>query len=107
MMLNSPYVVAKYMVCNKKFITLKNIRVFLTYLYKEDVFNPLAVLEYSRRLFLIVLYSLVDQKSIHDVVEMFAEYPLDVDLPDIFTPHFDESISFFDRLWKSSEAFKN
>lgn len=106
-MTNSPYVVAKYMVCSKKFITLKNIRVFLTYLSKEDVFNPYTVLEYGRRLFLIVLISLTDQNCIQNVVQNFAEYPLDIDLPDSFEPHFDEDVVFFDRLWKSSQAFKN
>lgn len=83
-MTNSPYLVAKYMVCNKKFITLKNIRVFLTYLSKEDILNPYAVLEYGRRLFLIVLISLTNQNSIQNVVQDFAEYPLDTDLPDSF-----------------------
>ena len=83
-MTNSPYLVAKYMVCSKKFMTLKNIRVFLTYLSKEDILNPYAVLEYGRRLFLIVLISLTNQNSIQNVVQDFAEYPLDTDLPDSF-----------------------
>ena len=106
MLTNSPYVLAKHMIASKKFLTIKNIRIFLTYLIKTDLFNKYAILEFGRRIFLIILYSLRDQTSIEDTVRSFQEYPLDMDLPENFTGEHDESIPFFNSLWKRSEAFR-
>lgn len=57
MMYNSPYALAKYIHC-KDNLNLKYIRSFLSYIIKEEVFDPLAVLELGRRIFLIILYTM-------------------------------------------------
>lgn len=59
-MINSPYLLAKYLLCSRKQSAVKNIRLFLTYLIKEASFDPLPVLELGHRIFFVVLYSLRD-----------------------------------------------
>ena len=52
------------MVCSKRLNTQKNIRIFLISLSATDAFNKSNILEFGRRIFLIILISLKYQKPI-------------------------------------------
>lgn len=54
MLCNSPYALAKYINCSER-VNMSAIRSFLSYAIKEDMFDPLAVLELGKRIFEILL----------------------------------------------------
>lgn len=75
MLHNSPYALAKYINC-KDALNLKFLRSFLSYIIKEDVFDPVAVLELGRRIFLIILYVLREKIPIEMAINQYSALPL-------------------------------
>ena len=50
-LVNDPYVLGKFLYHNRFTINFKHFRCFLSYVLKEDFFDPQAVLELARRIF--------------------------------------------------------
>ena len=75
MLCNSPYALAKLIGCSSQ-INVSAIRCFLSYAIQEDIFNPLAILELGRRIFLILLESEKNREAIEQVIERYAPISL-------------------------------
>jgi hypothetical protein len=108
MLLHKPYALAKYLSICPQQVNIRLLRSYLSYVFKEDIFNGLNVLYYGRRIFMIALESALTLLPVEVVASQFKgtephadEDQLDLDLED--TPV--DPSSFPAKLRKSIETF--
>lgn len=68
-LVNDPYVLAKYLYSNIYKISIKTLRCFLSFLIKEDLFSKNNVLEFGKRLFFIIYETVTKNKNIENVID--------------------------------------
>ena len=74
--LNSPMVLAKFIVNLHTTTIIKNINLFINYLIREKTFDPLMTLEAGERVFMVALLSIKDEMNIEEVIRIFKDLPL-------------------------------
>jgi hypothetical protein len=64
MLLHDPYALAKYIAVQQDQLNLRLLRSYLSYLFREEIFNGHNILLFARRTFVIVLESLITPISV-------------------------------------------
>lgn len=68
MLLNNPYCLAKYLTIKNDTVNIRLLRSYLSYIFREDIFNGNNVLLFGRRMFTIVLNNTMNHTSVEALV---------------------------------------
>jgi hypothetical protein len=71
MLLHNPYAIAKFISVNYKNINIRIFRSYMSYVFREDIFNGLNVLHFGKRIFLIVLESATSLLSVEVIASQY------------------------------------
>lgn len=77
MLVQNPYVLAKYIYFRRKIVNVKIIRSYLSYIIREDIFDSLNVLEFAKRMFHVVLQAIRTLEPLEQVASQYKDIPLD------------------------------
>ena len=64
MLLHNPYALSKYLLIKKHTLNIRIVRSYLSYVFKEEIFNGVNVLRFAKRVFTIALESLETQLTV-------------------------------------------
>ena len=76
MMVNDPYVLVKYVYITRNTINVKQLRLFFSFMVKEDLFDRVNLLEFGKRMFFIIFKTIVRNKNIETMIDTFKPIPL-------------------------------
>jgi hypothetical protein len=77
MLCHDPYVLPSYLFSVRYEIDWRNFRAFLSYLTKEDFFKKTTLMEFAKRVFLIVYEGVSANISVEDLSELYRKMPLE------------------------------
>jgi hypothetical protein len=104
-LLHNPYALAKYLQIRHESINVRILRSYLSYVFKEEIFDGLKVLYFSKRMFTALLDSLLEGVSIETVINRFRGVELEDDIVEIL--EIEETNLFAIKLKKSIQAFSS
>lgn len=77
MLCHDPYLLPSYLFPVRYEIDWRNLRAFLSHLTKEDFFKKTTLVEFAKRVFMILYEGVRLNKSVEELSEKYREIPLD------------------------------